>query len=243
MLRPDALSGLPAMPTVTPPVAPAPGSALTAGGPFAAVFRQAHAEVRQIVEQGWPGTASLPAVPAMRPEGWMLRAQTAAAAASGTDPAALGAQQQAFLARIAPWAEQAAQSLGVSADLVSAHAALESGWGQQPLRDATGRDTHNLFGIKAQAGWQGGRALAATTEYEDGVALPKTEAFRSYPDDASAFGDYARLLQGNPRYRAALNTGTNAQAFAQGLAQGGYATDPAYASKLVRLAQRIQSRD
>ncbi|MBB6562538.1 flagellar protein FlgJ [Acidovorax soli] len=237
MLRPDTTLARIAMPAVAQPLLPAQGQGQ--GGPFAAVFRQAHAEVQRVIEQGWPGDA----LPAMRPEAWVHRAQASAPAVAGSAPPSLGAQQQEFLASIAPWARQAAQTLGVSADLVSAHAALESGWGQQPLRDAAGQNTHNLFGLKAQGGWQGARAEALTTEYEDGTALKKTEAFRSYPDYASAFGDYARLLQGSPRYRAALNTGADAQAFAQGLARGGYATDPGYAAKLVRLAEQIQSRD
>jgi len=46
-----------------------------------------------------------------------------------------------------------------------------------------------------------------------------------------------------PRYRGALNVGSDARAFAQGLARGGYATDPAYADKLARVAARLQSRD
>jgi len=234
MLRPDIALPRISMPSVERPPLPAQGQA----GPFAAVFRQAHAEVQRVIDQGWPGES----LPAMRPEAWAHRAQ-ASAPAGGTAASTLGTQQQEFLSSIAPWARQAAQALGVSADLVSAHAALESGWGQQPLRDAAGQNTHNLFGLKAQGGWQGARADALTTEYENGMALKKTEAFRSYPDYASAFGDYARLLQGSPRYRAALNTGADAQAFAQGLARGGYATDPGYAAKLVRLAEQIQSRD
>ena len=48
------------------------------------------------------------------------------------------------------------------------------------------------------------------------------------------------MLLDNPRYRAALNTGANAGAFAQGLARGGYATDPDYATKLTQLATRLQ---
>ena len=57
---------------------------------------------------------------------------------------------------------------------------------------------------------------------------------------ASAFRDYAQMLIDNPRYRGALGVGNDARAFAQGLARGGYATDPAYASKLTRLASKLQ---
>ncbi|MET0266399.1 MAG: glucosaminidase domain-containing protein, partial [Duganella sp.] len=144
-----------------------------------------------------------------------------------------------FLASIQPWAAAAADKLGVAPELVAAHAALESAWGKQPLRQG-GVDTNNLFGIKAGSSWQGAVASATTTEFEHGAMLKKTERFRSYPDTASAFRDYAELLSSNPRYQAALNTGSDARAFASGLARGGYATDPQYADKLSRLATQLQ---
>jgi flagellar protein FlgJ len=146
--------------------------------------------------------------------------------------------RQQFLASIQPWAEETGQRLGVSPQVVAAHAALESGWGQHPLR-AAGADSNNLFGLKAGGSWQGAVASAQTTEYQNGAALKKTERFRSYPDTATAFRDYADLLTSNPRYQSALNTGSDARAFARGLAQGGYATDPAYADKLSQLATQL----
>jgi flagellar protein FlgJ len=153
-----------------------------------------------------------------------------------------GQAQQEFLAAIAPLAQQTGQQLGVSPDIVAAQAALETGWGQKPLRQADGADTHNLFGMKAGGGWRSDVTSAMTTEDQDGTAIKKTERFRSYPDQASAFHDYAQLLLTNPRYRSALNAGSDAQAFAQGLARGGYATDPAYADKLTRIAARVRSQ-
>jgi hypothetical protein len=119
------------------------------------------------------------------------------------------ATQQQFLASIKPWAEETAGKLGVAPELVAAHAALESGWGKQPLKNGTA-SANNLFGVKAGGGWQGEVATASTTEYEHGACC-ETERFRSYPDTASAFRDYASLLSSNPRYAAALNTGSDAR--------------------------------
>lgn len=151
--------------------------------------------------------------------------------------------QRDFLARIAPWAEGAGRRLGVAPALIAAQAALESGWGERPLRDASGADTHNLFGLKAGSGWRGEVVETLTTEYEDGAAVKRSERFRRYADPAGAFRDFTRLLLDNPRYAEALNTGGDASAYARGLVRGGYATDPAYADKLVRLATRIQRAD
>lgn len=147
--------------------------------------------------------------------------------------------QQAFLQRIKPWAQTAADRLGVSVNSVMAHAALESGWGQKPVRDAQGQDALNLFGLKAFPSWQGRSTQVTTTEYEAGQAVQRTESFRQYAGLQETFADYARLLAHNPRYQSALGTGSNVEAFAQALAAGGYATDPEYAQKLVRVSRAI----
>ena len=76
---------------------------------------------------------------------------------------------------------------------------------------------------------------------ENGKAVKKVERFRAYDNYGEAFADYARLLSNNNRYAGALNTGSNALAFARGLARGGYATDPAYAEKLASVAQRTSA--
>ncbi len=213
----------------TPPAAPAGGA--VAG--FADLMDQVRGEVGDFIAHGATDGADF--APGLSAEGRALRAQAAPAPAAGTDAA-----QQQFLASIAPWAQQAGERLGVAPHLVAAHAALESGWGQRPLRQGAGADSHNLFGIKAGGQWHGDVVAAATTEYEHGAAVARTERFRSYPDQGAAFDDYAKMLLANPRYHAALGTGADAHAFAQGLARGGYATDPAYGAKLARLAGQLR---
>lgn len=256
----------------TAPTAPAPswaagGNAMQAAS-FANAMRSAQAEITEIVRNGW----SQSELPALGTEGLLRRAaalQAAAvdgapgqtlplltpalartparAAGPGAAPLAAGqavpaTAQQDFLQAIGPWAREAGAALGVAPELVAAHAALESGWGRRPLRGADGGDSHNLFGIKASGGWRGASVQALTTEYAGGEAQKTTEAFRAYPDHASAFRDYAQLLQNSPRYQEALNTGSDAAAFAQGLARGGYATDPDYADKLARVARQVRAR-
>ena len=60
-----------------------------------------------------------------------------------------------------------------------------------------------------------------------------------------AFADYADFLQQRSWYEQALAQGQDIAGFAQGLQQAGYATDPQYASKIIRLAEQIkhQHRD
>lgn len=226
------------------PVLPQSG----AGGrnAFAAMFGEIRHEVADFIENG----SGVPPASMLSAEGQFYRSQLQAPAATTTGAASESASagnnsngDTEFLASIAPWANEASQRLGVSPHILSAHAALESGWGKRPLRGPDGGDTHNLFGVKAGKGWRGAAVDAATTEYENGIARNATERFRSFPDHASAFRDFTRLLLDNPRYRPALNTGSDAHAYAQGLVRGGYATDPAYAEKLARVAARIQPRE
>jgi flagellar protein FlgJ len=227
-----------AIPALTPTSATAPTAPLSnGGGQFGGIFNEVQGEVSDFLQNGGGFTtaATLSAEGRM----WAARSQGATAAVMG-DGADASPDQQAFLDSIAPWAREAADKLGVAPELVSAHAALESGWGRRPLRNPDGSSTHNLFGIKAGAGWHGGVAESATTEYVGGAALKTSARFRAYPDQASAFRDYAQMLIDNPRFRSALGAGNDAQAFAAGLAKGGYATDPSYAAKLTRLAGKLQ---
>lgn len=147
-----------------------------------------------------------------------------------------------FIRVMAPHAEAAARELGVPARVLLAQAALESGWGQGVMRQADGRSSHNLFGIKADARWSGPRVVAETLEYEDGIAVKRREAFRAYASYADSFADYAAFLRDNPRYGAALAAGADGAAFARGLQQAGYATDPDYAGKISRIAYGAGSR-
>ena len=223
-----------AMPSVASPAEAARIAALT-GGPT-----------------GWVGAAGFAS---MQPSSWPAAVRPsssagASAAASTASPAGgvgsggtgVSAEaQREFLDRIAPLAQKAGERLGVAPDLVAAQAALESGWGRRPLRRADGSDTHNLFGLKAGGGWSG-EAVDATTHEQSGATLTRrVEPFRSYGDASAGFDDYASLLAGQPRFRGALGTGDDARAFADGLAQGGYATDTAYADKLVRLAEQVRA--
>ena len=230
------------------PVAAVGGFA--SSGAFASTFQKVQTDVAAFIQHGGGGfgapQASGGATSPSASQALSLQAmalqQRSGGAIDGVGAGSAGEEtdiQKQFLASIKPWAEETGSKLGVSPDIVAAHAALESGWGQQPLRKG-GADTNNLFGIKAGGNWRGAVAAATTTEYEQGAMLKKTERFRSYPDAASAFRDYADMLSSNPRYQSALNTGNDARAFATGLARGGYATDPAYADKLSKLATQLQ---
>lgn len=141
-----------------------------------------------------------------------------------------------FVRQILPHAAEASRQLGVPAHFMIAQAALETGWGRHEPRHANGQPSHNLFGIKAGADWQGPVVTATTVEVVQGQEQRQTARFRAYGSYREAFQDYARLLTEAPRY-AGVRAARDAQGFARGLQQAGYATDPAYADKLVQIIQ------
>jgi flagellar protein FlgJ len=164
-------------------------------------------------------------------------AQPSAAAATTPAIAAAAApvssaQQVSFVRALEPLAQRAGARLGVAPDTLIAQAALETGWGKNQPTDATGHVSANLFGVKAGGAWQGSAVTSPTTEYLHGQPLTTSARFRSYDNAAQSVGDYVSLLSHDPRYAAALGTGADVHAFADGLQRGGYATDPDYANKL-----------
>jgi peptidoglycan hydrolase FlgJ len=161
-------------------------------------------------------------------------ASKAGAAAYIATQGTSSADQQNFVRTMWPQAQQAGEQLGVDPRNLIAQAALETNWG----RNLPG-SSNNLFGMKAAHGWAGPTVSAPTREFTNGVASDTNAQFRSYASSAQSFQDYVALLQSNPRYATALNTGGDVQAFATALQRGGYATDPDYARKVSAIAQNI----
>lgn len=149
--------------------------------------------------------------------------------------------QQDFVNRMRPFAAQASQASGVPPQLMLGQAALESGWGKREIRMADGSNSFNLFGIKANGGWNGKVAEVMTTEYRNGVAYKQVEKFRAYASYAEAFQDYASLIGNNPRYADVLQQGGDVAGMAQAIQKAGYATDPDYAGKLASIMGKIDS--
>jgi flagellar protein FlgJ len=170
-----------------------------------------------------------------RTEPGAIGGSTASAGAPATScPTA--AQQAAFARALWPDAQRAARQLGVSPVSLLAQAALETDWGRSVPQDASGGSSNNLFGIKAGSRWSGPAVESGTHEYAGGAATSIEARFRAYGSATQCFQDYVALLRADPRYAPALGTGDDVQAFGSALQQGGYATDPGYASKLSAVA-------
>jgi flagellar protein FlgJ len=157
---------------------------------------------------------------------------------SGAGDASLQGKVDDFVGRMGASAQAASTASGVPAPLILAQAALESGWGKREIRADDGTQSFNLFGIKADKGWKGATVETTTTEYVDGEPQKMRAKFRAYGSYDEAFTDYAQFITRNPRYANVLATDDPAAA-AHGLQRAGYATDPKYGEKLVRIMQKF----
>lgn len=146
-----------------------------------------------------------------------------------------------FVRTMWPHAQRAASQLGVDPNALVAQAALETGWGRSVPSQSGGSSSFNLFGIKAGSNWEGATANVPTLEFEEGVAVRRVERFRAYDSPADSFSDYAKLIGNNPRYENARGAGGDVATFASALQDGGYATDPNYAQKVVAVADEVRS--
>src|SRR5688572_29884786 len=160
---------------------------------------------------------------------------------SNTDHQPLAKSKEDFVRMMLPHAQRAGNALGVDPSALVAQAALETGWGRAVPSQASGSSSFNLFGIKAGSSWNGATAQVPTLEFEDGVPVRKVERFRAYASPAESFNDYARLIGGNSRYENARGAGGDVATFASALQEGGYATDPNYAQKVVAMADEVRA--
>lgn len=130
---------------------------------------------------------------------------------------------QTFIDSHLPVAQSIQQKYQVPAGVVLAQSALESNWGRTVVGNA-------YFGVKGHSP-SGATTTFTTHEVVNGKAIKIDDAFRAYSSYADAADDYARMLRNNPRFRTCFLYTSSLQ-FAAALARNGYATDPAYATKI-----------
>ncbi len=140
-----------------------------------------------------------------------------------------------FVQTLWPYAQQAAEKIGVAPEVILSQAALETGWGKFVLKGKDGDTSFNLFNIKADKSWNGNSVSKVALEYREGKAYNEASQFRSYDSYQDSFNDYIEFLQTQPRYRNALRHTNDAEAFVEQLHKAGFATDPNYSDKIKRI--------
>ena len=155
----------------------------------------------------------------------------------GMLPAGAVSGASAFLIRHAEAAQRVQATSGIPATYMLSQAALETGWGRQEIRGPDGRNSFNLFGIKAGANWKGPTVQGWTTEHINGVTQRMLGEFRAYSSYEESFADYARLIGQQPRYAQVMQSLGDPNAFATAMQRAGYATGPRYASALASVIE------
>jgi flagellum-specific peptidoglycan hydrolase FlgJ len=184
-----------------------------------------------VVDQGWVDVANTG--PALPPQ---MRVASPTERPVGFRSLSSSNQQQAFLDATAQPARDAAALTGVPASVTVAQAILESDWGRSGLA----LNANNYFGMKVMGTLgNNGVVYMPTSEYDsEGQLYETVSAFRAYKSLTDSLADHDRLLQTGSRYATAMKSANDPTQFAALLAQAGYSTDPAYASKLVALMDR-----
>ena len=125
----------------------------------------------------------------------------------------------------------------IPASITLAQGMLESGYGTSDLAV----NANNHFGIKCHKGWSGETYTHRSKETTNGSHIARNSCFRSYNTIEDSYVDHSDFLASRSNYSALfLANTTDYKAWAQGLVDGGYATDPGYASKLIKTIEAYQ---
>jgi LysM repeat protein len=136
---------------------------------------------------------------------------------------------EAYLRKYASLAVKEMQRSGVPASITLAQGMLESSYGNSELAVKA----NNHFGIQCHDDWTG-----KSYEHMDAGELRQ---FRQYKSVLESYADHSDFLANKSRYSALFKLDrTDYKAWANGLKQAGYAEDPDYASKLIRMIEMFR---
>ncbi|PMD69498.1 glycoside hydrolase family 73 protein [Companilactobacillus nuruki] len=145
-------------------------------------------------------------------------------------------ERNQFVKKIAPYAVELGKEYGVLPSITIAQAILESDWGTSSLAS----QYNNYFGIKGDD--PSNTKVLQTKEYTNGQWITINGRFRVYSDFRESMKDHTKLLVNgttwNPQqYKQVLQSKDYIEA-AVALQSDGYATDPGYTTKIIRIIQK-----
>ena len=134
-----------------------------------------------------------------------------------------------YIENYSPIEKEEMLQYGIPASITLAQGILESGAGRGELS----AKSNNHFGIKCHKGWTGERV------YHDDDKLQ--ECFRKYKDPKYSFRDHSLFLTQRSRYNDLFkHKKDDYKSWAKGLKKAGYATDPKYPDKLIRIIETYE---
>lgn len=137
--------------------------------------------------------------------------------------------QKSYIEKYSDLAVEEMYRSGVPASITLAQGLLESGNGLSELAVKG----NNHFGIKCHNAWTGSKVYHDDDE--------KGECFRKYDNPEESFRDHSDFLRYRDRYKFLFDLDpTDYKGWAHGLRKAGYATDPKYPEKLIRLIEEYE---
>lgn len=134
----------------------------------------------------------------------------------------------AYIEKYAQLAINSQKKHHIPASITLAQGLLESAAGESKLAVKC----NNHFGIKCGSSWYG----RTMRQNDDAIG----ECFRCYDNPKASYDDHAEFLK-RQRYAFLFDYAiTDYKSWAHGLKRAGYATDPAYPNKLIRLIEDYQ---
>ena len=134
---------------------------------------------------------------------------------------------EAYIKKYRKTAIKEMRKYGVPASITLAQGILESGSGQSRLA----RKGRNHFGIKCTSDWNG-RTIREDDDKKD-------ECFRRYRKAKHSYRDHSEFLASKKRYSFLFEYDKrDYKAWANGLKQAGYATNPNYPTLLISLIEK-----
>lgn len=134
--------------------------------------------------------------------------------------------REEYIQKYYPLAISEMERSGIPASITLAQGCWESQNGNSRL--AT--EGNNHFGIKCKSAWTGKKI------YHDDDA--KHECFRKYPHGEASYIDHSNFLMGGSRYSFLFQLDPkDYTGWAIGLKKAGYATDPTYADRLIKIIE------
>lgn len=153
-----------------------------------------------------------------------------------------------FLNKVKPYAIEGSVTSGILPSIVMAQGALESAWGQSLLA----LEANNFYGIKVSNDWKGQVYNVITSEYsapvkdkngkiiKEGYWYKVVAPFRKYNNISESIKDHSAFFTSTEwrkqNYKAVIGE-KNYRKAAYALQNAGYATDPNYAEKLIKVIE------
>lgn len=140
--------------------------------------------------------------------------------------------QKMFIENLGSAAQKNYSKYKILPSMTVAQAILESSWGNSSLSKLY----YNFFGMKAGSSYSGETVTLKTGEEVNGIKITVDGTFRVYHSFDEGIEGYYQFITGYSRYSNLIGE-TNYKTACTKIKEDGWATDSAYASKLINLIE------